>query len=159
MEPDPMVNDESNACESETIAKTQRIDFRIVIRTSIIWLVLIVAEVLHGIARGIFLVPYVGEFKSNQIGVFTGSLIILIVAWAFVRWIGATRTAQLLMVGFLWLALTLAFELLFGRFVMGLSWERLAADYNVLDGGLLPFGLLALLLSPFIADKVRRAKS
>jgi len=37
----------------------------------------------------------------------------------------------------------------------GLTWERLAADYNVLEGGLMPLGLLVLLLSPLIAGKVR----
>jgi hypothetical protein len=124
-------------------------------RALAIWLVLICAEVLHGIARAILLVPYVGEFRSNQIGVFTGSIIILVIALVFVRWIGATRPAQLLMVGLLWLGLTVAFEVAFGRLVMGLSWERLAADYNVLEGGLLPFGMLVLLLSPLIAGKVR----
>jgi hypothetical protein len=128
----------------------------IFIRSVVVWLVLIAAEILHGIARGILLVPYVGEFRSNQIGVFSGSAIILVIAVVFVRWIGASRPAQLLMVGLLWLALTLAFEILFGRFVMGLSWERLASDYNVLEGGLLPFGMLVLLLSPLIASKLRR---
>jgi hypothetical protein len=59
-----------------------------------------------------------------QIGVFTGSVIIPVIALAFVRWIGASRPAQLLMVGFLWLVLTPAFEILFGWFVMALSWER-----------------------------------
>ena len=86
---------------------------------------------------------------------FTGSIIILAIALAFVRWIGAHRTTELLVVGFLWLVLTLAFEILFGRFVVGASWERLAADYNVLEGGLLAFGMLVLLLSPLIAGKVR----
>jgi hypothetical protein len=128
----------------------------ILTRALTIWLVLICAEILHGILRGIFLVPHVGEFRSNQIGVFTGSLIILVIAMAFVRWIGATRTVDLLAVGLLWLVLTLAFEVLFGRFVVGASWERLAADYNVLEGGLLPFGMIVLLLSPLIAGKLRR---
>ena len=35
------------------------------------------------------------------------------------------------------------------------GWERLAADYNVLEGGLLPFEMLVLLLSPLIATKVQ----
>jgi hypothetical protein len=48
------------------------------------------------------------------------------------------------------LALTLAF--LFGRLA---SWERLAADYNVFDGGLLPSGMVVLMLSLLIAGKVR----
>jgi hypothetical protein len=128
----------------------------ILIRSVVVWIVLIAAEILHGIARGIFLVPHVGEFRSNQIGVFTGCVIILVIALVFVRWINATRLSQRLIVGLLWLALTLVFETLFGRFVMGLSWERLASDYNVLEGGLLPFGLLVLLLSPLIASKLRR---
>jgi hypothetical protein len=122
-------------------------------RALAIWLVLICAEVLHGILRGIFLVPHVGEFRSSQIGVFTGSIIILGIALAFVRWIGASRSTDLLAVGFLWLVLTLAFEVSFGRFVVGASWERLAADYNVLEGGLLPFGMIVLLLAPLIAAK------
>jgi hypothetical protein len=124
-------------------------------RSLAIWLLLIAAEILHGIARGIFLVPHAGEFRSNQIGVFTGSLIILAIALVFVRWIGATRPGQLLGIGILWLFLTLAFEILFGRFVAGASWERLAADYNVLEGGLMPFGMIFLAVSPWIAGKVR----
>ena len=124
-------------------------------RAIAIWLVLICAEVLHGIARAVFLVPHVGEFRSNQIGVFTGSMIILVIALVFVRCIGATRTVDLLAVGVLWLVLTLAFEVGFGRFVLGASWERLAADYNVLEGGLLPFGMIVLLFAPLLAGKLR----
>jgi len=87
----------------------------VVIRALIVWLVLIAAEILHGIARAAFLVPYVGEFRSNQIGVFTGSLIFLAIALAFVRWIGATRSAQLMGIGVLWGGLTLATRILLHR--------------------------------------------
>jgi len=73
----------------------------------------------------------------------------------FVRWIGATRSSQLLGLGVLWPMLTLAFEILFGRFVVGASWERLLPDYNVMEGGLLPFGMIVLVLAPWIAGKVR----
>ncbi|MGL4881608.1 MAG: hypothetical protein ACRC8K_11140, partial [Waterburya sp.] len=55
----------------------------------------------------------------------------------------------------LWLGLTVGFEIMLGRFVMGLSWERIASDYNLLQGGLMPLGLLVLTLSPLIATKVR----
>ena len=125
------------------------------VRALAVWGILIVAEIIHGIARGILLVPHVGEFRSSQIGVFTGSLIILAIVLVFVRWIGAAQPYQLLGIGGLWLGLTLAFEFLFGYFVAGASWERLAADYNLLEGGLLPFGMLVLALSPLIAAKIR----
>ncbi len=90
-------------------------------RSFVVWLVLICAEILHGIARKIFLVPHVGEFRSNQLGVLTASIIILVNALMFVRWIGPSRTSNLLAVGGLWLGLTPGFEILFGRFVMGAS--------------------------------------
>ena len=136
-------------------SKDQSKRYRILARAVAVWLVIILAEILHGIARGLFLVPLVGEFRSSQIGVVTGSIIILVVAIVFVRWLGASRKSDLLLVGLIWLILTLAFEVIFGRFVMGVSWERLAADYNIPEGGLLPFGMIVLGLSPLIAARVR----
>lgn len=120
-----------------------------------IWLLLILAEIVHGILRAIVLVPIVGEFRSNQIGVFTGSAIILAIAYFTIRWIGAKRRNELLLVGLIWLVLTVAFEVLFGRLVVGLSWERIASDYNVLNGGLMPLGLMVLFFGPMIALKLR----
>lgn len=125
-------------------------------RAVIVWLIIIVAEFLHGIARALFLAPYVGELRTRQIGVFIGSLIILAIAIASVRWIGAVTKGQLLGVGVLWLILTLSFEILFGKFVMNHSWQRLLSDYNPAEGGLLAIGMLLLMLSPLIAARVRR---
>ncbi|MHB1038471.1 MAG: hypothetical protein ACYC35_22340 [Pirellulales bacterium] len=68
-------------------------------RALAIGFILIAAEILHGIVRGILLVPRVGEFQSSQIGVFSGALIILVIALVGVRWIGATRPCQLLGLG------------------------------------------------------------
>ena len=61
---------------------------------------------------------------------------------------------ELLLVGAIWLALTGAFEILFGRFVLGLTWERILAGYNIAAGGMMPFGLLILLFSPMIGLKL-----
>ncbi len=129
--------------------------WRIVARCLTIWIVLMVAEVVHGFLRAIVLVPIVGEFRSNQIGVFTGSAIMLLIAYCTIRWIGSNRPSELLLVGLIWLLLTVAFEVLFGRLVLGLSWKRIASDYNVQKFGLMPLGLLLLFLSPMIALRLR----
>ena len=86
----------TSIAETKPPATVESTHLGIATRAIAIWLVLIAAEILHGIARGIFLVPHVGEFRSSQIGVFTGSVIILAIALAFVRWIGAHRTTELL---------------------------------------------------------------
>ena len=127
---------------------------RTIIRSLAVWLLIIVAEIIHGILRAVLLVPMVGEFRANQIGVFTGSAIILIIAYFTIQWIRAKRVSELLLVGLIWLALTVGFEILFGRFVMGLAWEELLAGYNLAIGGLMPLGLLVLFFSPMIALKL-----
>jgi hypothetical protein len=66
--------------------------------------------------------------------VFTGSSINLTVAALFVRWIHPTRTADAIVIGVMWLLLTLAFEILFGRFLIGASGQRIGSDYNLLHG-------------------------
>jgi hypothetical protein len=114
-----------------------------------VWLLIAFAEVVHGTVRTLCLVPVVGDLASRQIGVFTGSLIILAIAWAMIGWIGARRPLALIRVG-----LTVAFEVSFGRLV-GLSWERIASDYLPWQGGLMPIGLLALLFAPWIAARLR----
>ncbi len=123
-------------------------------KSVVIWFVLIAAEILHGIVRAVLFVPPCRRI-SIQIGVFTGSLIILVIALVSMRWIGATRSSQLLRIGILWLVQTLPLSSCSGISWPEPSWERLASDYNVLRGGLLPFGMVDLALSPWIAGKVR----
>jgi hypothetical protein len=125
------------------------------LRALAVWLVLMVAESVHGTLRTLLLAPLIGDFEARQISVFTGSLLILAVAYLFVRWIRANTTGRLIIVGLVWLILTVLFEVALGRFVMGYSWGRLASDYDLTRGGLMPFGLLILTLSPLVAAKMR----
>jgi hypothetical protein len=125
------------------------------LRGLFVWVMFMSAEVLHGTARILWLEPLIGDVKARQISVFTGLVIILAIVIASIRWIGATPIAQLWGIGLLWLGLTVGFEIVLGRFFMRLSWERIASDYNLLQGGLMPLGLLFLTLSPIIAAKVR----
>jgi hypothetical protein len=60
-------------------------------------------------------------------------------------------------IGFLWVVLTVGFELGFGRLVLDSSWDRLASDYDLRDGGLLPIGLLVMASSPWLATRIRGA--
>lgn len=127
----------------------------VLLRGLVVWVMFMLAEVLHGTARILWLEPLIGDVKARQISVFTGLAIILAIVIASIRWIDATRVTQLWEIGLLWLGLTVGFEIMLGRFVMGLSWERIASDYNLLQGGLMPLGLLILTLSPLIAAKVK----
>lgn len=123
-----------------------------------VWLVIIVAESIHGTARVMLLQPRVGDFRARQIAFFTGMALILAVALLFIRWIRARDARQLLHVGLLWMAMTLLFEISLGRFVLDYSWDRILSDYNLPKGGLMGFGLLFLVFAPRLAARLRGAR-
>jgi hypothetical protein len=127
----------------------------VLLRSLVVWTVIILAESIHGTARALFLQPYVGDLQARQIGVITGSVIIFVIVFALIRWVGARTVSQLLRIGCLWVVLTLAFEIGLGRLVMGYSWERIISDYNIVQGGLLSIGMVVLLFAPVVSAKMR----
>jgi hypothetical protein len=126
-----------------------------ILRGVVVWVCIIIVEVLHGVARTMLLAPVVGDFRARQIAVFTGSFLVVLVATSFIGWLRPASPREAACVGIVWLALTLTFEIVFGRFVVHASWSRIAADYNLLRGGLLPIGLLVLTAAPLIATRIR----
>jgi hypothetical protein len=131
----------------------------ILLRAFVVWLLIIGLETVHGILRTVFLAPWIGDFPARQIAVFTGSLLIFLVSLLTVSWIQAGSTRQWLLVGLVWVAVTVLFEVALGKVLLALPWERIFEDYDVTRGGLLGFGLLFMLLSPLLAGKVRKIKS
>lgn len=128
-------------------------------RALAVWFILIVAESIHGTLRELLLTPYVGALRARQICLFTGLLIILGVAAAFIHWMQAETTRALLLVGLMWMILTLAFEFSLGRLVLGYSWERMMVDYDITRGGFLALGMIVLGLSPLIAARLHGIKA
>ena len=127
------------------------------LRAFLIWLVIIAAETVHGILRGVLLVPIVGDLPARQIGVLLGSTLIFAVAYLFIRWIAARTKLQFLAVGLLWVVLTVLFEFVLGRLVLGLPWERITEDYDVTCGGFMGLGLLFMAATPWLAAWLRRS--
>lgn len=124
------------------------------LRSLAVWVVIILAESIHGTLRQVLLVPVMGDLPARRVSVFSGALIIFGVTWLFIRWMRAGSRRRLLQVGALWVGLTVAFEILLGR-ALGYSWDRLLEDYDLTRGGLMGLGLLAMLFTPWVAARVR----
>ena len=84
-------------------------------------------------------------------------MLIFVVTLASVRTLGIVSANRAWLVGALWLSLTVAFELLFGHYVLGQSWERLRAAYDPANGNLWLLVLFTTLCGPFLAGKTRGA--
>ena len=126
------------------------------IQAVIVWLIMMFAETVHGILRALFLVPIVGDLVSRQIGVPVGSLLILIVAFLFAKWIRAKSFKAQVGIGLFWVFLTVLFEILLGRLILDLPWSRIIKDYDLTNGGFMILGLIVMAFSLTIAEKLHQ---
>lgn len=71
-------------------------------RVLVVWVVLILAETVHGVLRNELLAPLIGDFRSRQVGVFFGSLLIFTITLLLIRWINAPSWIYLVGMGTFW---------------------------------------------------------
>jgi hypothetical protein len=126
----------------------------IILKSIAIWLIFIMAESLNGTIRTLWLVPTLGTLQAHQISFIMGSFLVLAITTLFIRWLQASHLYELLSVGVLWMVLTLTFEIVLGRAILGYSWAQIAADYNLFQGGWMVIGLAWVALSPLMAAKI-----
>lgn len=123
-------------------------------RGLIAWLIIMAAETAHGILRGLFLVPAVGEVAASRIGWPIGMVIVLGIAMLMARWTRLRDTTSLLHLGLLWAMLTFLFEIAIGV-LRGLDGPAIWAEINPLEGGLMVYSLLVMVLAPLVAARLR----
>ncbi len=120
-----------------------------------LWLGFLAVAIIGGAIREKFLIPPMGPLAGRALGTLLVSAVIFALIYVYVARLRGVNQGSLLSLGAFWTALTLAFECLFGHYVMGASWESLAADYNVFRGRLWPLVLLVTLFGPLWARKIR----
>ena len=125
-------------------------------RAVLVWFALAVLAIVNAFIRETVYAPSTGDMAAHQIStltaiIFTGIFVWIVSArWRFLSLGHAWRT------GFLWLALTVAFEFGFGRFVMGHPWSRLLHDYDVTEGRVWALFLAWILVMPAVIFRIRR---
>jgi hypothetical protein len=127
----------------------------ILLRALAVWLLLMVSESAQGALRN-WIASGEADFAARQSGVIVGAVVIFAITWFAYPWLRIRRTGTALAVGLGWAVLTFAFELGVGH-ALGLSPARIAADYDLARGGLMPAGLVAMALTPLAVNWARRA--
>jgi hypothetical protein len=117
---------------------------------------MILIAVANGALREALLVPRAGEHRGPQL---SSLLLIALFSIYFAVLFGVspvTSTAEAFTVGLMWLALTLVFEFLLGRFVSRLSWQKMFAEYNLFAGRLWALVPLWVALAPSVFFRLQR---
>ncbi len=106
------------------------------------WLLLFVAGFVNGSLREFTYKHFVGELSAHQISTVTLILLITLIVWFVYRRRPLENYTQCVAIGIMWMAMTAAWEFLFGHYVIGHPWERLLHDYNLREGRVWVFALL-----------------
>lgn len=112
------------------------------------------AETLQGIVRAAMLVPRLGKKTALKISAITGSLLaLLLCAWMIPK-TSLNSAADLLLAGVILAAFMALFDVLIGRWVMKLNWEKIGRDFNPANGNYLSIALLLLITYPWVVMQI-----
>jgi hypothetical protein len=94
------------------------------------------------------------EIALPLIGVIL-SLLVFLVTLALIPKLRGTSTLHYWAIGGAWVLLTLAFEFIFGHFVMGKAWGEILEIFNIGQGNLMSLTLICIAGSPYLAWRLR----
>jgi len=119
-----------------------------------IWLVLAISAIIVALFRNGVLLPSLGEQSAHQIGTLIFLILQFLIIYFFIKKIKLKEIRTILSIGIFWLTLTIIFEFLFGHYIIGHPWEKLFADYNILNGRLWVLVLINNVIAPIICSKL-----
>jgi hypothetical protein len=121
-----------------------------ILRYVLAWIPMVFIGVINGILREVTYGKYLNELRAHQVSTATGVLLLGLYIFLVARLWGFESPTQALIIGCIWLALTVGFEFIFGHYIAGHSWSKLLADYNIFAGRLWSIVLLWVAVAPVL---------
>ncbi len=119
-------------------------------RYALCWFGLVVLAIVNGFIRERGYGRFMPELAAHQVSTLTGICLFGCYTWILTRTWPIGSSAQALAIGVLWLLLAVAFEFIFGHYVMGHPWKRLFHDYNLFRGRLWVLILIWTGVAPYV---------
>lgn len=124
-----------------------------------IWFLMCIIAIINGIIRNAVYSPIVGEYLGHII---SSIILICIFSLIIVLYYNNIKSKydnrDPLYIGVLWLIMTIAFEFIFGHYIVGHSWECLFADYNIFQGKIWILVLITPLISSILLGRYFQKK-
>ena len=119
------------------------------------WLLIMLLAVANGLLRESLLTTLLGAALALPVSGLLLSLLVFLVAYLIIPYIGPHPAAVWLAMGLFWVVLTLLFEFTLAHVVMGRPWEELGHEFDPRSGNLFLLALFSAALSPLIAAGLR----
>src|SRR4051794_29781318 len=124
-------------------------------RALAVWLVILILANINGAIRELWIIPQLGELTGRALSTLILSGLVFFLTWRTIGWIRPVSPGEAVLIGVLWLLLTLAFEFLVGHYVFGTAWATLLEDYDLSRGRIWPLVLVYVLVSPFWTARLK----
>lgn len=124
-------------------------------RYFIAWFPMVLIAIANGALREFVFKGPMGDLHARQLSTVTLLILFTLYVWFILRAWPPVSDSQALLIGVIWLVLTLAFEFGFGR-LTGKSWEFLLAEYNIFAGRIWVLIPLWVLIAPYILYRIRK---
>lgn len=124
-------------------------------KSFLIWLAIIPIAILNGILREKIIIPLTGAKYALPLSGILLSLMIFILCYIFIPKIGKGTRRNYMIIGLLWIILTISFESVFGLF-MGNDFSELIKAYDITTGNLWLMIVLFTGVAPLVTAKTRK---
>ncbi|WP_291325938.1 hypothetical protein [Desulfovibrio sp. UCD-KL4C] len=114
------------------------------------WFPMVFIAIANGTIRETVYAKFMNELSAHQLSSVTAIALFTFYTLFCQKLFPLHSPKEAMLIGFMWLTMTIAFEFLFGHFIMKNSWVKLFSDYNILKGRIWILVLLALVALPFI---------
>ncbi len=121
------------------------------------WLPGVPIAIVNGTIRQFIYRSYMDELPAHQLSVVSFILLFGIYVWYIIPWLKLSSAAEATRIGLFWLGVTIAFEFIFGHFVMGHPWSKLLYDYNIIEGRLWVVVLAWTTIAPLVLYRIHNS--
>ena len=126
-----------------------------IVKSILIWLTIIPLAILNGGLRENILDPMIGKEIANPISCFILCCLIFLVTFIFLPRLGRGTVKQYIIMGLLWILLTIVFETTLSLF-MGLKFKEIINSYNITTGNFWLLVVIFIGFTPLLVSKIRR---
>ena len=120
------------------------------------WIAMVLIAIANGALREASYGKRMSELQAHQISTLSGVLLFSAYIYVVIRICRPDTSEQAITVGLIWLGLTVAFEFLFGHYVVGHSWSKLLYDYNVFAGRVWVVVLIWVTVAPYVFYRLQK---
>jgi len=120
------------------------------------WLPLLGIAIVNGALREGVYGRYLGELRAHQVSTVSGVFLFGVYIWALMHFLRPDSSKQALLIGLVWLGMTVAFEFIFMHYVAGRSWKVLLHDYNIFAGRVWVVVLIWVALAPYLFYRLHK---